>query len=103
MEFDCISIDISVTGILLETEYKLAVGDRIICRFALTGESQIEVEGDVVRSIDPHNYIHKYGVQFIGLPLACRKQIENYVESVRLKVSESNLVRLKCQYMNRTP
>jgi len=103
VEFDCISIDISITGILLETEYRLAVGDRIICRFALPGESQIEVEGDVVRSLDPHNNIRKFGVQFIGLPLSCRKQIERYVESVRLKVTESNLVRLKCQYMNRTP
>jgi len=102
VEFSCISIDISITGIFLECDGQLNVGDRIICTFTLPGANQIEVEGDVVRSIKPHENIYKYGVQFVGLPLANRKEIENYVASVRLKTLENNLDRLRCQYMNRT-
>ena len=83
VEFCCVSIDISITGILLETDYHLDIGDRIICLFTLPGASQIETEGDVVRSIRVQESIYKYGVQFVGLPLSFRKEIENYVTSAR--------------------
>lgn len=82
VEFSCVSIDISVSGIFLETEYSLDLGDRIVCQFTLPGASQIVVEGDVVRSVKTLESTYKYGVQFVGLPFASRKEIERYVASV---------------------
>jgi len=82
VEFSCVSIDISSSGIFLETEYYLDLGDRIICQFTLPGASEIETEGDVVRSVKTPESIYKYGVQFVGLPLSSRREIESYVASV---------------------
>lgn len=82
VEFCCVSIDISVTGIFLETDYYLDLGDRIICQFTPPGASQMEVEGDVARSVKTQDNRYKYGVQFVGLPLQFRKEIEKYVISV---------------------
>lgn len=79
--FCCVSLDISITGILLETEYHLDIGDRIICQFTIPGASQIENEGDVVRSVKTVNGLYRFGVQFIALPLSFRREIENYVTS----------------------
>jgi len=80
--FYCVSIDISITGIFLETDYCLELGDRIICQFTLPGASEIETEGDVVRSVKAPEGVYKYGVQFVGLPFTSRKKIESYVASV---------------------
>lgn len=82
VDFSCISIDISISGIFLETDNYLDLGDRIICRFTLPGSSEIETEGDVVRSVKTLEGIYKYGVQFAGLPFTSRKEIERYVASV---------------------
>jgi DNA-binding response OmpR family regulator len=83
LEFDCVSLDISITGIFLETANHLDIGDRIICQFTLPGSSRIETEGDVVRSIRTLENVCQYGVQFVGLSLASRREIECYVASVR--------------------
>ena len=83
LEFYCVSLDISITGILLETGNHLDIGDRIICQFTLPGSSRIETEGDVVRSIRAPDSPWKYGVQFIGLSLSSRSEIEHYVASVK--------------------
>mgnify|MGYP001042414525 CR=1 FL=1 len=91
-EFDCISIDISNTGILLETEYPLVIGDRIGCTFTLPGAGQIETEGDVVRSVKILDSTYKYGLQFVGLSFSSRKDIQNYVASVRNKVPTTYMV-----------
>jgi len=81
-EFYCVSLDISITGILLETGNHLDIGDRIICQFTLPGSSRIETEGDVVRSIKTSE-LFKYGVQFVGLSLPSRREIDRYVASVK--------------------
>lgn len=84
VEFYCVSRDISTTGILLETEYHLDIGDRIICQFTLPGASQIETEGDVVRASKAQESAYLYGVQFVGLPLASRRVIDNFVVTSNL-------------------
>lgn len=84
VEFYCVSRDISITGILLETEYHLDIGDRIICQFTLPGASQIEAEGDVVRSSKAQESAYLYGVQFVGLPLSSRRLIDNFVVTSNL-------------------
>lgn len=84
VEFYCFSRDISITGILLATEYHLDIGDRIICQFTLPGAEQIAAEGDVVRSVKAQESTYLYGVQFVGLPLSSRRVIDNFVVSSNL-------------------
>jgi len=80
-EFTCFSHDLSNTGILLETDYQLELGNRIVCRFALPGSCQIEAEGEVIRSMCTLEGKALYGVKFIDLPLSCRRGIDDYVAS----------------------
>jgi CheY-like chemotaxis protein len=91
-KFDGISIDISITGILLETEHTLAIGDRIICQFTLPGGSQIEIVGDVARSVKILENIYKYGIQFVDLSLSSRKEIVSYVTSIRNKTASKSQI-----------
>lgn len=84
VKFYCESLDISITGMLLETEYHLVLGDRIICQFTLPGASQITVEGDVVRTLKTTEDISRYGIQFIGLPIASRKEVEQYIVTTKV-------------------
>lgn len=81
LEFGCFSHDISNTGILIETEYPLELGCRIICQFALPGTSQMETEGEVVRCMTAPGCENLYGVKFINLPLPYRKLIDNFINS----------------------
>ncbi|MBP1728610.1 MAG: response regulator, PilZ [Deltaproteobacteria bacterium] len=79
LEFYCLSYDISNTGILLETEYNLDLGVRIMCRFTLPGSCKIEAEGEVIRYMSTLEYKSLYGVKFINLPLPYLKSIEHYL------------------------
>lgn len=84
--FSCISRNVSTTGILLETARELAVGDRIVCRFALPGLQQIEAEGDVVRSVRMLAGGHQYGVRFTGLFSESRRMIERYISHFTMEL-----------------
>jgi hypothetical protein len=81
LAFYCLSYDISTTGILLETEYNLDLGVRIICRFTLPGSYKIEAEGEVVRYVSTIDEKSLYGVKFLNLPLPCLKPIEKYLSA----------------------
>lgn len=81
LEFSCYSHDISTTGILLETDYQLALTSRINCRFTLPGSCRIETEAEVIRCMSAIECENLYGVKFIALPLSCRRAIDNYVIS----------------------
>lgn len=79
VRFYCESLDISISGIMLETGYHLVLGDRIVCQFTLPDSVEITSEGDVVRTVKTSECLYRYGVQFVGLPFASRKAIEQYV------------------------
>jgi CheY-like chemotaxis protein len=51
LEFFCLSHDVSMSGILLATEYNLEVGDRITCQFTIPDSCLIETAGEIVRSL----------------------------------------------------
>lgn len=76
-EFKGVSHDISVTGILLETEHQLSPGDRVSCNFTLYGFWQ--AEGEVARCISSPKGVTMYGVKFISLPMTRRSAIEKYI------------------------
>lgn len=82
VEFFCISHNISVTGMLIETEFYLEVGSVILCIFTLPGSIQVETEGEVVRTARVMDGSHQYGVQFIAPNRSFRQEIDRYIELV---------------------
>ena len=82
VEFFCISHNISLTGMLIETEYFLEVGSTIICQFQIPGSMQVETEGEVVRSDRTMDGAHQYGIYFTTLSRAYRHEIDAYIASV---------------------
>lgn len=82
LDFLCYSHDISNSGILLETEYQLALGSRIVCQFTLPGDSRIDVEGEVMRFMTAVECENLYGVKFVALSSAHRVAIDNYIASI---------------------
>lgn len=81
-EFFCFSHDLSTTGILIETDYQLAIGSRIICKFNLDNFYDNEVEGEVTRMMTGLECENLYGVKFIALPLFCHENIDKYIASI---------------------
>jgi len=82
LEFICFSHDISNTGILLETDYQLALGSRIICQFTLPDSCPMKIEGEIIRCMSALECENLYGVKFIDIPLSFRREIDNYVASI---------------------
>jgi len=82
VEFFCISHNISLTGMLIETEYFLEIGSTIICQFLIPGSMQVETEGEVVRSDRTMDGAHQYGVYFTTLSRTHRHEIDAYIASV---------------------
>lgn len=79
LEFICQSHDLSSSGILVETDKKLAIGDQISCQFKLPSSCQIETDGEVIRSINTIDCKVYYGIKFINIPLPSINAIEEYV------------------------
>lgn len=82
IEFFCISHNISITGMLIETEYFLEVGSVIACQFTIPGSIQVETEGEVVRSARTMDGAHQYGIRFTTLSRACRQEIDRYIAAI---------------------
>jgi len=87
LEFFCLSHDISNSGILLETDYQLPLGNRIICQFTIPGSGPIEAEGEVARFMSATDCENLYGVRFLNLPMSSRRSIDSYVSSIALKTA----------------
>jgi len=82
--FICFSHDLSNTGILIETDYQLALGSRITCKFSLENISDIEAEGEVTRMMSGSESENLYGIKFIDLPLSCLENIDKYIASIEV-------------------
>ena len=83
--FFCTSHNISVTGMLIETEKHLVKGDQLTCMFFLPGSRQIEVNGDVVRSVTLPDGSYHYGIRFADLPPEFSGVIEQFVATAASK------------------
>ena len=75
----CPSTNISVSGLLIESDGLLAVGDRISCMFFLPGACQITAVGEVVRTSRLSRVTNQYGIRFISLKPRFQAEIENFV------------------------
>ena len=82
IEFFCISQNISLTGMLIETSFSLELGPIILCQFSIPGKADVETEGEIVRSARTMNGSHQYGVHFTTLNRRFRHEIDLYIASV---------------------
>lgn len=79
--FLCSSVNISCSGILIETDKKLEPGDNVTCSFFLPGVAKkITVNGTVVRA-NNKNDINEYGIKFAHLNYEGRTSIEAFIQS----------------------
>jgi len=81
VEFYCISHNVSVTGMLIETEYFLEERSVINCLFTLPGSIQVETEGEVVRTARTMDGAYQYGIQFTSLNRMFRQEIDRYISA----------------------
>ena len=73
--------NISVAGLLIESDDLLAVGSRISCMFFLPGERQIKAIGEVVRTTRMSRIMNQYGIRFISLYPQVHTEIEKFVHA----------------------
>ena len=71
--------NISIAGLLMETEKVLAKGDHIACSFFIPDVERVSAKGEVVRVARQEGTFH-YGVQFIELSELDKEIIEAYVQ-----------------------
>jgi len=81
IEFFCISHNISLTGMLIETSFSLDLGCIILCQFSIPGSIDLDIEGEIVRSSRTIDGGHQYGVHFTTLNRRFRHQIDSYIAS----------------------
>ncbi|HZV83283.1 MAG TPA: PilZ domain-containing protein, partial [Geobacteraceae bacterium] len=81
-ELVCLSRDISKSGIRLESSSMLETGSRIVCRFSIPHAGAVDAEGHVVRHVRTDDGRNQFGVQFVDLSDASRRQIEAHVTRV---------------------
>jgi len=82
VEFFCMSHNISITGMMVETEYFLEIGSIISCQFTIPGHSQVETEGEIVRSARAMDGAHQYGIRFTSLARPYRQEIDRYIAAM---------------------
>lgn len=78
-----VSNNVSVSGILLETDKTLARADVIQCSFFLPDSVRIEVACMVVRVEKGEGYHHRYGLQFEGLDPESKVALQEFVKKQR--------------------
>lgn len=78
-EFQCNAHDISISGILLESEQVLEPESRFTCQFAIPAIGQVRAEAAVARSSVAPDGSRLYGVKFTDLDSIDRNSIKRYV------------------------
>lgn len=79
--FLCSTVNISSSGLLLETDRQLTVGDAITCSFFLPGSKQLELRGNVVRGSRKNDNLHEYGIKFLPLDYEIRGALKAFILS----------------------
>ena len=76
------SRNLSESGILIETDQKLSVGDKLFLWLPiLENQDSIELSGEVVRAeSEPRRGKYLYGIKFIELDEQARSALKEYLE-----------------------
>ncbi len=82
ISFFCRSVDISIDGMLIETEQALSSGDTITCSFFLPTSAQINAEAEVVRLTKQSRGFgpNRYGIKFARLSPDAKSAVRRYIE-----------------------
>lgn len=78
--FFATSENISISGMLLETNYRFKEQDRIICTFHI-GHSEVKADGMIIRVERSGSGRNRYGVMFLSPPTRTLIVIEQFVKS----------------------
>jgi len=78
--FFCTSQNISATGLLIEVERAMSIGDQLSCSFFLPGSAQISAEGEVARTETTADGKHRYGIRFINISPEHKSEIEKFID-----------------------
>jgi len=81
--FFSISNNISTSGMMLEAEQSLAMGDLISCSLFLPESDRFMATSRVVRIVKPSGHNHQYGVEFVELDEENRNIIEGFIKQER--------------------
>jgi CheY-like chemotaxis protein len=79
--FSCQSLNISVMGVLVQSDCHLDIGDTLDCQFSLPGQNDIKVKGEVARTVQILTGGRQYGIRFIDLSHDIYRKIECFVEA----------------------
>jgi len=81
--FVCNSLDISLDGMLIETAQNFNVGERLSCSFFLPDMTQIQITGEIVRTVQPAPGVDAkwYGVHFLDISPDAEKSLEAFIDS----------------------
>jgi len=80
--FFCTSDNLSATGILVETDEALALGQTVDCSFFLPGRLQVATQGKVVREVEGAAG-RQFGIQFVDLPRQEAAKLDSFVTGWR--------------------
>lgn len=81
--FVCNSLDISLDGMLIETDQIINIGDRLSCSFFLPDMSQVHTTGEIVRTIIPAPGVKSnwYGVHFMDVSSEAERILETFIDT----------------------
>jgi DNA-binding response OmpR family regulator len=81
--FVCTSLDISLAGMLIETIQTFKQGDRLSCSLFLPNMKQIQLTGEIIRTIQPVPGVDAnwYGVHFLNLSPDAAKILEALIDT----------------------
>lgn len=77
--FFCTSQNLSVSGILIETDRQLKPGDILSCSFYLPSAAHIVVDGEVARVVPQSDGKNHIGVSFSNLAPEYHREIEKFI------------------------
>ncbi len=79
-EIVCRSLNVSATGMLIESSQQLEVGSRFACQFHLPNAKRIEVAGKIVRKQQcPDDRVCQYGLMFTEISPETRQVLIDFV------------------------
>lgn len=79
--FFCTSHNISVTGLLIETDKILEKGDIISCSFFLPKSECMVTDAEVMRVVKKEDNACQYGVRYLDITRKFRGSIDSFIKS----------------------
>lgn len=77
--FFCTTLNISTTGMLIETDRIIAKGEMITCSFFIPGSDNIVGDCEVVRAVKTTSAMYQYGLKFLELSSTHQSAIQDFV------------------------